>query len=141
MRQIKPHLLWLGHAGDGRDLKGILDQGIQAVVQLAVEEPAPQLAHDLIFMHFPIVDAAGNDPKLLGLAMMSIDQLLQMQIPLLVCCGGGMSRAPALAAGALAMFIDKKPETCLKRIAKHHPADVTPGLWEDVLNLVALDRP
>src|SRR5688572_25242166 len=40
MNQILDLPLWLGHAGDGRDYRRLLDAGIQAIVQLAAEEPA-----------------------------------------------------------------------------------------------------
>ena len=39
MKKIEPYRLWLGHAGDGRDIARIVDTGIEAVVQLAEEEP------------------------------------------------------------------------------------------------------
>src|SRR5437764_255159 len=39
MRQITPHSLWLGHAGDGTDFRRVFDLGIRAIVQVAAEEP------------------------------------------------------------------------------------------------------
>ncbi len=38
MRQIKPHLLWLGHSGDVRDLDSVRNAGIRAMVDLAMSE-------------------------------------------------------------------------------------------------------
>ena len=96
MRQIVPHALWLGHAGDGRDFPHILAAGIQAVVQLAAEEPPLELPRDLIYCRVPILDGPGNDIKLLSLATTTIANLLEKRIAVLVCCGGGMSRSPAL---------------------------------------------
>src|SRR5207247_693921 len=98
MRQVLPHSLWLGHAGDGRDFRLILDTGIQAVVQLAAEEPALQLPRELIYCRFPLVDGPGNDAKLLYLATATVASLLERSLPVLVCCGAGMSRSPAIAA-------------------------------------------
>jgi hypothetical protein len=138
MRQIEPHALWLGHAGDGRDPRAILDAGIQAVVQLAAEEPDLELPRDLIFCRFPLIDGPSNDLKLLDLATTTVANLLEKNVPLLVCCGGGMSRSPAIAAAALAMVYQEQPDDCLKQIAEHHPADVVPGLWFDVKRI--LDR-
>src|SRR6267142_7076321 len=103
MRQILPHSLWLGHAGDGRDLRAILDAGIRAVVQLAIEEEPLVLPRELTFCRVPLVDGAGNEEKLLYLAVTAVANLLESRIPTLVCCGGGMSRSPAVAAAALAV--------------------------------------
>src|SRR5437870_5820394 len=136
MRQIPPHSLWLGHAGDGRDFRAILEAGLQAVVQLAVEEEPLVLPRELIFCRFPLVDGAGNEEKLLYLAVTTVANLLERRIPTLVCCGGGMSRSPALAAAALAVVFQEKLEECLERVLAHHPADIVPGLWNDVKALV-----
>jgi protein-tyrosine phosphatase len=49
-----------------------------------------------------------------------------------VCCGGGMSRSPALAAAALSVAFGESPEECLKAVVLHHPGDVSPGLWNEI---------
>lgn len=140
MRQIAPHLLWIGHAGDGRDFKAILDADIKAVVQLAVEEPPLQLPRELLYARFPLVDGPGNDPKMLYLATLTIVNLLEKGIPTLVCCGAGMSRSPAVAAAALSMVFQDTPDSCLKEVAEHHPADVAPGFWAELKSAVAFEE-
>jgi hypothetical protein len=37
-----------------------------------------------------------------------------------------------VAAAALAVLGQGKPEECLERIVEHNPADVVPGLWAEV---------
>ncbi len=140
MQQVLPHPLWLGHAGDGCDSHRIVDAGIRAVVQLAVEEPALQVPRDLILCHFPLVDGAGNDRKLLSLAVTTVANLLEKSVPTLVCCGAGMSRSPAVAAAALSLVYQEEPEECLKTVTEHHPHDVQPGLWAEVKALLEGDR-
>jgi protein-tyrosine phosphatase len=135
MRQIPPYTLWLGHAGDGRDVKALLDTGIKAVVQLAAEEPPLQTPRELILCRFPLLDGPGNDPKVLYLATTTVANLLEKGVPVLVCCGGGMSRSPVIAALALAIVYQENPDECLKRVAEHHPADVAPGFWDEAKNL------
>jgi protein-tyrosine phosphatase len=132
MRQILPHPLWLGHAGDGRDFRLILDTGIQAVVQLAAEEPVLELPRDLIYCRFPLVDGPGNDWKALQLAVTTVANLLEKETPTLVVCGAGLSRSPAIAAAALALAFGKSPDECLKQVAEHFPADVAPAMWEEI---------
>jgi protein-tyrosine phosphatase len=140
MRQIEPHPLWIGHAGDGRDIPVIFDNGIRAVVQLAVEEPPIQPPHELIFCRFPLLDGIGNDPVLLRLAIHAVETLQRNRIRTLVCCGGGMSRAPAIAAAALSAVGWKQAEKCLKVVAEFCPADVSPGLWKDIRSALEDDE-
>src|SRR5436853_1864886 len=128
MLQISAHLLWLGHAGDGRDYRRILDTDIQAVVQLAAEEPVLELPRDLVYCRFPLVDGSGNDTKLLQLAITTVANLLEMKVVTLVFCGAGMSRSPAIAAAALALVFQDSPDECLQQVTEHFPADVAPAL-------------
>lgn len=132
MWQIMPHPLWIGHADDGRDYKQILETGIQAVVQVAVDEPPLQPPRELTYCRFPIVDGPGNERRLLYLAVVTVANLLEKNVPTLVCCSGGMSRSPVIAAAALAMVQQEKPDDCLRQIAELHPHDVTAGLWIEV---------
>ena len=44
-----------------------------------------------------------------------------------------MSRSPVVVAAALSQVEHADVDECLKRIAEHHAADVSPGLWEEVL--------
>jgi hypothetical protein len=140
MRQILPFSLWLGHAGDGSDPRAILDAGMKAVVQLAAEEPPLPLPRDLIACRFPLLDGPGNDLTVLHLAVTTVANLLEKRVPLLVCCGGGMSRSPSVAAAALATVYQENPDDCLKRIAEHQPADVAPGLWNEIKSLLDADK-
>ncbi len=136
MNQIAPYRLWVGHAGEARDFRPLFDAGIKAVVELAVEEPPSQTPRELIACRFPLVDAAGNDPEVLELALRTMAALLRAQVPTLVCCGGGMSRSPAVAAAGLALAHGTPPEECLQRVVAHHPCDVSPGLWNEVTALL-----
>lgn len=140
MRQVPPHFLWIGHAGDGRDYRKVLDAGVQAIVQLAEEEPPLQPPRELIVCRFPLVDGPGNDPKVVYLATMTLVNLLERHVPTLVCCGAGMSRSPAVAAAALTLVYQKEPDECLKEIAEHQPHDVVPGLWAEVKSMVEGNR-
>src|SRR5438128_271779 len=110
MNQFVPHLLWLGHAGDGRDFRRLFDSGIKALIDLAMEEPPTQPPRELIYCRFPLLDGAGNDAQLLLLATQTVMALLQRHVPTLVCCANGMSRSPAIAAAALALLHDEAPE-------------------------------
>jgi hypothetical protein len=132
MNQIMPHPLWIGHAADGRDFRRILDVGIQAIIQLAMEEPSLQTPRDLLYCRFPLVDGDGNRPELLDLTVRTVAGFLRARIPTLLCSDAGVSRAPAIAAAALSEFLGQRPEHCLELVVAQHPSDVSPGLWAAV---------
>ena len=133
MIQVEPHLLWLGHAGDCRDAAKVLDAGIRAVVQLAIEEPPAHFPRDIIYVRIPLHDGANNSADDLRLAINTVEQLLSSKIPMLLCCGAGMSRSPAIAACALARIEGQSPTECLQRIQSLHGTDVSVTLWQDLL--------
>jgi protein-tyrosine phosphatase len=136
MNQIAPHRLWIGHAGEERDFRALFDAGIKAVVDLAVEEPPSPTPRELMACRFPLLDGMGNDPQVLELALRTVTALVRAQVPTLVCCGGGMSRSPAVAATGLALAHGEAPEECLQRVVAHHPCDVSPALWNEVTALL-----
>ena len=103
-----PIPLWLGHAADAQDFKRILDLEITALVQLAAEEAPLQPPRELIYCRFPLVDGPGNDASLLSLAITTLANLLEKRKSVLVCCGAGLSRSPAVAA---AVLVDGFPGT------------------------------
>ena len=135
MNQIPPYPLWVGHAGDGRDCRRLHDQGIRAVVQLAVEEPPLQPPRELVYLRFPLRDGADNSDDLLKIAIGALASLVRQRVPTLVCCGAGMSRSPALAAVAVGLISGEPAEEVLKRILIGRPGDVSPGLWGQLKRL------
>lgn len=135
MNQVAPYPLWVGHGGEGHAFPRIFEEGIEAVVELAAEEPAYPSRRELIACRFPLIDGAGNRPELLALAIRTVAGLIASGIPTLVCCSGGMSRSPAVVAAALGLVNHECFEDCLKRVAHHHPSDVAPGLWREIVRL------
>jgi len=132
MNKIEPYPVWIGHGGEAHDFSRLLEAGIEAVVELAEEEPSFPPRRDMIACRFPLIDGVGNPPHLLTLAIRTVAALITDKVPLLVCCSGGMSRAPAVIAAALSVVHHEPPEECLKRVTHHHPSDVSPGLWSAI---------
>jgi hypothetical protein len=115
--------------------------GIEAVVELAIDElPAP-LPRDLVHGRFPLVDGGGNPPWLLRAAVEMVAGLLRAGVPTLVCCGAGLSRTPAVAAAALATARGWPIDQGLLLITQSSPADVSPALWADVGSALGTPRP
>jgi hypothetical protein len=137
MRLIPDFPLWLGHAGDLRDLRAILSAGIQAVVELAAEEPVPMLTRDLVSYRFPIVDGEANPDWLLRAAIEAVTGMVAAGVSTLVTCGAGMSRSPVITAAALSRHSGERLETVLERLLQGGPSDVSPNLLADVQRLLA----
>jgi protein-tyrosine phosphatase len=132
MNQIKPYQLWVGPAAEANDFRRLFDAGIQALVQVAAEEPPPHTPRELICCHFPLIDGTGNRSMMLSLAIETVSQLLKLHVPTLVVCGSGVSRSSAVAAAALAITHNEPLEDWLKRVVHLHPSDVSPGFWSEV---------
>jgi hypothetical protein len=141
MRQIPPHALWLGHVGDVRDWRAVFDAGIQAIIDLAGNEPPAVPPHDLSYQRFPLVDGPGNPGWLLKLACATIAELLNAGVPTLVYCSAGMSRSPAITAAAISVVTKRPFDEALASIRLAGEIDVSPGLWADVMDFVVDLRP
>jgi protein-tyrosine phosphatase len=137
MDRILPYQLWVGHAGDGHDHSRLYEQDIRALVQLAAEEPPSMPPRAMTYLRCPLVDEAVNQGELLTVAIHTVSSLISLRIPTLVCCGAGMSRSPAIAAGAISWSSGEAPEASLRRIIQQRRADVSPGLWEAVREVLA----
>ena len=138
MRQIPSYRLWVGNVTDARDLRRVLDQGIQAIVDLAATEPPPAITRDLAYIRCPLLDASGNSPWLVCLAVETVWRLLHAKVPTLVYCSAGMSRTPAIVAAAIALETNSPYADCLREITANVPHDVSPGLISDVQSALPL---
>lgn len=113
-------------------MESILRSGIQAVIDLAIEQLMPTLPRSLMYCRFPIMDGQQNSQSVLHSAIEMLVSLLRKRIPTLVCCSAGMSRSPAVVAGALSVFEGRNPDDQLREIVMGHPHDVSPQLWQEV---------
>jgi protein-tyrosine phosphatase len=102
MREVVPDVLWIGNAQDGRDVNLVLQRGLAAAVDLAMEEPPILFPRDFVYCRFPLIDGAGNTPAVIRAAIDTIATFIRGKVPTLVTCDGGMSRSPAIVAAALA---------------------------------------
>ena len=132
MTEIVPKLLWIGNAMDVREISRVLGAGIEALVDLALEEKPTSKTRDVIYCRFPLVDGGGNSPKLLRAAVDTVVSLLDKRVPTLVYCGAGMSRSPAIVAAALAASRGWSLERALREVITGRPHDVSPALWGEV---------
>jgi protein-tyrosine phosphatase len=136
MRRIGELSLFIGHAGDLRDLRAIHAAEIAAVVDLAANEPPAALTRDLAYCRLPLIDGPGNPGWLLWTAVTLVTDFVRESVPSLVCCSGGMSRSPAVAAAAIARVQSITLHAALELVAAGGAIDVSPGLWHDVEGII-----
>jgi hypothetical protein len=138
MRQIEGYPLWVGNARDARDIKGVLDAGIEAIADLAMLCEPVTPPRELIYLRFPLVDGADNPPWLITAAVQAVAGLVRLNVPTLVACDAGMSRSLVIASAALwfQMPLKTSLDEVLTRLAVGGPCDVQPRLWADVKRFV-----
>jgi protein-tyrosine phosphatase len=141
MRRIGNLSLWIGHASDVRDMRLVLASGILAVVDLAMEEPPPVLARDLVVVRIPLVDGPGNPRWRLQEAIDTVSRLISARIPTLVGCGAGMSRSPCIVGMALARVLRIAPQDALAQVLETGRSDISPGLWAELRELLVSPPP
>lgn len=132
MREVIPQHLWIGTTRDAHDVSAILDAGIGAVVDLAMECTPLTLPRDVTYVRFPLVDGAGNPPELIRAAVSLVATLIESRLPVLVSCGAGMSRAPAIVAAARAQLEATTLEESLERITQGAAHDISSSFWMEV---------
>lgn len=133
MRRIDGFPLWIGTARDARDIKGVLDAGIEAIVDLSIMNEPVTPTRELVYLRFPLIDGEGNPQWLLSVAIHAVEELVRHSVPTLVACDGGMSRSLAIAAHAVCSVSPSgDPDDFLRQLASTGPADVHPALWADV---------
>lgn len=143
MREVTSGLLWVGNALDARDLKQVFDHGIEAIIDLAIEEPPIAPTRELVYCRFPLIDGQGNSRDVIAAAISTGVRFAAAKLPTLISCSGGMSRSPAIAAAVVAQIDAIDPDEAIKRVAAAGPHDVAPLLWKEVVQVLrglATDR-
>ncbi len=141
MRIIDQTRLFIGHAGDIRDLGALHAAGIEIVVDLAAEEPPAVLSRDLVYCRFPLLDGGDNPDWLLRLAVETVADAFRNNVPCLVGCSASLCRTPAIAVFGLARGLARRPEAILEHVAATGRVKIAPGLWLQLLQVCGQDRP
>jgi protein-tyrosine phosphatase len=137
MRRVSDFPLWISNARDARNLQGLHDAGIVAVVDLAAEEKPATLAREMVYLRYPLMDGAGNPVWMLRLAVRAVARLSGEWVPTLVACGAGMSRSPAVVAVALGEIGVQTADEWIAELKDCGPVDVSPGLWAELHSALA----
>ena len=135
MREVIAGRLWLGNTMDAHDIGHLVDTGIQALVQLAIEELPPTMTRDILYFRFPLTDGSGNQSDVLAVAVETVASLIEKRIPAMVFCSAGMSRSPVIVAATMALIQEQSPDECLAQIVSGHPRDVSASFWNSVITV------
>ncbi|MCA9214577.1 MAG: dual specificity protein phosphatase family protein [Planctomycetales bacterium] len=135
MTEVLQNSLWLGNAMDIRDSRRLFDLGIEAVVDVAAEEPPAQLPRQMIYCRFPLNDGTGNNPFVLRQTVQTIVDCLVHEKKTVVACSAGMSRSPTVSAFAIGVFMDRNPEEIVAEIAMNRSLEINRLLWSDVATI------
>ena len=127
--------LWLGTEQDLRQIPQCLNQGITAIVDLAIEEPLPIIPRITNYCRFTVTDGGENDPANLQAAISVSTIFLEGGHATAICCNAGLSRSPTIAAVVLSNISGQSPVACLERIAAVRHVDVNPALWNQVVGI------
>ena len=87
MRAVISELLWIGNAVEARDITAVLNWGISAVVDIAIEEKPIQFPREIAYCRFPLVDGAGNTPETLQATVKTTFRFVAAKRQTLICCG------------------------------------------------------
>lgn len=136
MRQVRGYRLWIGNPSDTCSARAIIDAGVEAVIELADNEPGAQFPRQLVRGRFPLADGGENPTWLLLLAADTVAALLQANVPVLVCCSGGMNRSVCIAAAGIALAESRSLVESLMVVVEAGPADVSPMLLSQLERVI-----
>jgi len=120
-----------------KDLRTILTNGIEAIVDLAIAELPELLTRDIAYIKLPLPDSTGNMDWTIRIAVATVYNLLVEEVPTLVCCDAGMSRSPCIVAAALGRIRSVSIENGLEIVHQTGPIDVSPGFLSEVKHTLA----
>ena len=87
----------------------------------------------MIYCRFPLIDGTENPAWLIRAAIDATATLIREKVPTLVSCGGGLSRAPVIAAAALVKLGRPTLQDALLYLNQFGHCDVSSGLLQDVV--------
>ncbi|APZ91907.1 protein-tyrosine phosphatase family protein [Fuerstiella marisgermanici] len=140
MIRIPNTTIWLGNSADLRDSRRMLGEGIDAIIDLAIEEPFPPLPRLINYCRFVVSDDGENDPAILQAAIAATAMFVQGGHRTGICCNAGLSRSLCVAAAVMSYVSAMSPNEALEAVSRIKPTDVNPALWRQIVTLPPLKR-
>ena len=129
--------VWLGNSVDLRDIPGMLNMGVTAIIDLAIEEPFPKMPRTTNYCRFALTDDGDNNPATVRAAILSASAFIQEGHVTAICCNAGLNRSPSIAAASLALITGKTPIQCIELLATVKHLDVNPALWNQIIGILS----
>jgi protein tyrosine phosphatase (PTP) superfamily phosphohydrolase (DUF442 family) len=127
----------IGNYLEAQDAELLRHHGFQSVLSLdgsLTSGDAGRLGVAVV-VAFRLVDGAGNDPRVLKMAIEALGDLVRSDAPVLVHCHAGRSRSVVVVAGYLANTQGLDPEEGIARVTAKREANVTSELTQLLCNL------
>lgn len=140
MRRTTEYSLWIGNAGDLWDARMVHANGIEAIVEVADNEPFASLSRELIRLRFPLSDDGENSAWLLRLAAESVATLLRAKVPTLVCCSAGLSRSICVAAAGICLVENRPISESINKVVGAGPAEVSANLFQQFQSVLLINQ-
>ena len=137
MVEVPDTNLWLGNAADLRDIPRMLQHGVTAIVDLAIEEQVPTIPRATNYCRFVLTDDGENDAATILAAIKAAAAFLAGGHPTAICCSAGLNRSVCIGAAALAYNIHSNPARLLEMLAEIKHIDVNPALWNQVVGILS----
>ncbi len=135
MIQLPNRPVWLGNAADLRDMPGLLQTPVTAIVDLAVEEPIPRMPRVINYSRFALTDEGEEAESIIAAALRLVSSSVADQVRVAVCCNAGLNRSPTIAAVGMALALKSEARAELRAIASLKAVDVNPALWSRVVGV------
>jgi hypothetical protein len=122
----------IGNHVEARDAGLLRQRGIRSVLSLdgSLDPSDAECLGVEAVAAFDLIDGAGNDPGVLGLAVLALEDLLRAHAPVLVHCHAGRSRSVVVVAGFLARSLRIGPAEAVARVAEKRVVCITPEFEE-----------
>ena len=127
--------VWLGNASDLRDMRSLLNTGVAAIVDLAIEEPIPAMPRVINYARFALTDDGEGAETTIAAALRLVTSFIDGSVPIAICCNAGMNRSPSIAAAGMALAFRSEARAELRTIAGLKAIDVNPALWSRVVGV------
>jgi len=131
MNKIRPNL-YVGNMQDAKVAQPLTDAGITAILNVSYENDDPvYFVKQMRYIKIGLADSSENTKYMRDLAINALVALLNEGETVLVHCSAGVSRAPFVAAQALAKIENKDPDLMLQEIRNERTIVIKGALWLD----------
>ena len=129
MHQLVQNRLWIGNIGDATKYRTLELNGIGAVIELAVDEPATLQPRERISIRVPLMDSGSTEDSRVEMAVRIAVELVSKRIRTLIVCSNGMNRSLCVGVAVASVLQQTDPDSAMLQLAANLPKDLSPSIW------------